>query len=153
MKILVIGGTGRLGRVLNVILQKEKYTIIPLGSNELDLTGKNVVDKIIRYTPDYIIHTAALSSVDECERHPNLAYNINTYGTERVANAALKLKVPLLYISTDYVFDGKNPPYSEDDEPNPVNVYGKSKLQGEDFVKRLSSSIIVRVSWLFGPEK
>lgn len=152
MKILVIGGTGRLGRVLNVILQKEKYTIIPLGSNELDLTGKNVVDKIIRYTPDYIIHTAALSSVDECERHPNLAYNINTYGTERVANAALKLKVPLLYISTDYVFDGKNPPYSEDDEPNPVNVYGKSKLQGEDFVKRLSSSIILRVSWLFGPE-
>ena len=153
MKIMIIGGSGRFGRVLTGVLRKDNYSTIPLGSKELDLRGEGVKDKIIGYSPDYIVHTAALSNVDECEKDPKLTYSINAYGTEEVTKAANRLNVPLLYISTDYVFDGGNPPYSEYDEPNPVNVYGESKLMGENFVKRLSSSIIVRVSWLFGPEK
>ncbi len=152
MKILIIGGSGRLGRVLGRILLEENYTTISLGSRELDLRDDNATNEVIGYSPDYIIHTAALTNVDECERNPKLAYSINSFGTEKVAKAADKLSVPLLYISTDYVFDGENPPYSENDEPNPVSVYGKSKLLGEDFVNRLSSSIVLRVSWLFGPE-
>jgi len=152
MKVLITGGTGRLGRVLNKILLKENYSTIPLGSKELDLTNDFVTDKITRYNPDYIIHTAALSSVDKCEKNPDLAFNINTLGTKRVVDAAVKINVPILYISTDYVFNGQCPPYFEDDEPAPVNIYGDSKFQGEKFVKKVSTAIILRVSWLFGPE-
>lgn len=152
MKVLITGGTGRLGKVLNRILLKKNYTTIPLDSKELDLANDSVLDKITQYNPDYIIHTAALSSVDKCEKNPDLAYSINTLGTKRVVDAAFKLNVPILYISTDYVFNGQKPPYFEDDEPAPVNIYGDSKLQGEKFVKKVSSSVILRVSWLFGPE-
>lgn len=152
MKVLITGGTGRLGRILNRILLKENYSTIPLDSKKLDLTVDDVSDKIAKYNPDYIIHTAALSSVDKCERNPDLAYRINALGTKRVIDAAVKLNVPILYISTDYVFNGQCPPYFEDDEPAPVNIYGESKLQGEKFVRKVSSSVILRVSWLFGPE-
>ena len=171
MKIMIIGGSGRFGRVLNRILQEEDYSTISLGSKELDLREEGASDEIIKHSPDFIIHAAALSNVDECERDSKLAYRVNVYGTERVVVAADRLDVPLLYISTDYVFNGENPPYAEDDEPDPLsvygyvikksgitkdmpdplNIYGKSKLDGENFVRRISSSIILRVSWLFGP--
>jgi len=151
MKIMIIGGSGRFGKVLNRILQEEGYSTISPGSKELDLREEGTSDEIIKHSPDFIIHAAALSNVDECERNSKLAYSVNAYGTERVVVAADRLDVPLLYISTDYVFNGKNPPYAEDDEPAPLSVYGKSKLCGENFVRRISSSIILRVSWLFGP--
>ncbi len=152
MRILIIGGTGRLGRVLTRTFATKGYATIPVGSKELDLLEESVEERIEKYHPDYIVHSAALSNVDECERNPTLAYRINAYGTKKIATTASRTNIPLLYISTDYVFDGTTPPYSEDSEPNPVSVYGASKLLGEEYVKSVSSSVILRVSWLFGPE-
>ncbi|MEA1912691.1 MAG: dTDP-4-dehydrorhamnose reductase [candidate division WOR-3 bacterium] len=151
-KVLIVGGTGRLGLVLSRVLKENGYEAISIGSNKLNLQDENVQTELMKYSPDYIVHAAALSSVDRCEREPDLAYSINGYGTEKVSLAAKRMNVLLLYISTDYVFDGENPPYSENDKANPLSVYGKSKLLGEQFAREICSSVILRVSWLFGPE-
>jgi dTDP-4-dehydrorhamnose reductase len=91
--------------------------------------------------------------VDDCELRPELAWKVNAEGTRNVARACQKRRVPILYLSTDYVFDGEKPePYVETDRPNPLNVYGQTKLVGEEGVTELAARFwIVRVSWLFGP--
>lgn len=153
MNVLVTGGTGRLGRVLTFILKENKYAVISADSSNFDLKEDNLKEKLNSINPDFIIHTAALSNVDRCEENPDLALKINSDGTEKIARYAGKYDVPVLYISTDYIFDGKNPPYSEEDTPNPLSVYGRTKLRGEEFIKPLPRSVVLRVSWLFGPEK
>ena len=103
--------------------------------------------------PDVVIHTAAFTAVDDCERNPDLAFRVNGEGTRNVGSACRPAHAAMVYISTDYVFDGqKQSPYAETDHPNPINVYGKSKLQGENYAAELvEHSWIVRTSWLFGP--
>ena len=103
--------------------------------------------------PDVVIHAAAFTNVNECETRRELAFRVNGEGTRNVALACRKNRVPVLYISTDYVFDGeKATPYLEKDTPHPINVYGQSKLQGEDHVRALLEAFwIVRTNWLFGP--
>ncbi len=120
---------------------------------EADITNFAQVRQFFRTVKaEAVIHAAAFTAVDECERQPDLAFRVNAEGTRNVALACREEQVPMLYISTDYVFDGEKPePYLEEDAPNPISVYGRSKLQGERNVQEtLAHYWIVRTSWLFG---
>jgi dTDP-4-dehydrorhamnose reductase len=131
-----------------------RHHVLPLTRNEMDITDPGSVDRAVdRAEPEIIIHCAALTAVDDCELQPELAFRVNAEGTRNVARACKSWNIPTLYLSTDYVFDGeKAEPYVETDSPTPLNVYGKSKLAGEEAVKELAPRFwIVRVSWLFGP--
>lgn len=131
-----------------------RHEVIPLPRAEADLTDRAAVMRAMdARRPEFVIHAAAFTAVDECERQPDLAFRVNAEGTRHVALACRQLGIPMLYISTDYVFDGeKSEPYIESDPPNPLNVYGKSKLEGERSVIELVERYwIVRTSWLFGP--
>jgi dTDP-4-dehydrorhamnose reductase len=135
-------------------LAAPRHEIVPLDLPEVDITDAGAVAKYVSSSqPDAVIHAAAFTSVDECERKPELASRVNAEGTRNVALACRDAGVPMLYISTDYVFDGeKAAPYVEDDATNPLGVYGRSKLEGEKFVRELLPRFwIARTSWLFGP--
>jgi dTDP-4-dehydrorhamnose reductase len=122
------------------------------GFIQCDITDKDKTEKsIVSAKPDAIIHAAAWTDVDGCEKEPGRTIEINEHGTKHVARAAAALNVPLMYLSTDFVFDGcKKTPYTENDTPHPINVYGRSKLEGEKRVAQSGRHIIVRTSWLFG---
>jgi dTDP-4-dehydrorhamnose reductase len=142
-----------LGRDLTAHL-RARHQVVPADLPEVDITDFDLVRRTFDSTKlDVVIHTAAFTSVDDCEHRPDLAFQVNAEGTRNVAVACLEASLPMLYVSTDYVFDGQKPtPYAEDDLPNPLNVYGRSKLQGERHVKELlQAAWIVRTSWLFGP--
>lgn len=142
-----------LGRDLALVLG-ERHSVIPVGRAQADITdAAGVLRALEAAAPDVVIHSAAFTAVDECERKPEIAFRVNGEGTGNVAAACKALRVSLMYVSTDYVFDGLKPdPYVENDPPNPINVYGKSKLEGERRVMELLDRFwIVRVSWLFGP--
>ncbi len=151
IKIAVTGANGQLGSDI-VRVFKEKHTVIPLTRKEIDITVEEEVNKLIEYTPDVIIHTAAYTDVDGCERNPNKAFKVNTIGTYNLIRASLQFNPIFVYISTDYVFDGnKKRKYSEVDIPNPINIYGLSKYNGEILVRNhLKKYYIIRVSYLFG---
>ncbi|MCK4463853.1 MAG: dTDP-4-dehydrorhamnose reductase, partial [Candidatus Omnitrophica bacterium] len=119
---------------------------------QCDITDRDrTVEAITNAKPDLIIHAAAWTDVDGCERDPAKARKINVNGTENVALSASDLGIPLVYISTDFVFDGdKKSPYTEKDRPKPICIYGKSKLEGEERVRSLNKYIILRTSWLYG---
>jgi len=124
-----------------------------LARQEADLTEPAAVAQAIRAArPEIIIHTAAETRVDYCESHPEQALRINALGTVNVRNAAAEINAELVYLSTDYVFDGdKSSPWLESDEPNPVNAYGISKLAGEWAVQAYALGRVVRTSGVFGP--
>ncbi|MCK4352578.1 dTDP-4-dehydrorhamnose reductase [candidate division WOR-3 bacterium] len=126
--------------------------IIPTDIQNLDITSSDSVQKFVDLKPDLIIHLAAYTDVDACELNPHKAKQINSLGTKNVALACQKLDIPILYISTDYIFDGTKPaPYVEWDTPNPINIYGKTKLEGELWVKKLLKKFwIIRTSGLYG---
>jgi dTDP-4-dehydrorhamnose reductase len=151
MVILVTGAKGLLGTDLCKVLQ-ENHQVIPLDIGELDVTLPDTEKEILNYSPDIVCHLAAYTDVDGCETNSDKAFRINGLGTKNVALGAKKAGVPLLYLSTDYLFDGnKKEPYHEGDQPNPLNVYGKSKLEGEKALAEvLQDYYIVRSSWLFG---
>jgi dTDP-4-dehydrorhamnose reductase len=131
------------------------YTVIATGRHDLDITDYAKVNGFITDArPDIIIHAAAFTAVDECETQRDLAFKVNALGTRNVAAAARYIGAKLVYISTDYVFDGaKEGHYREYDTPNPLNVYGQSKLLGEQFVKEQTSQFfIIRTAWLYGIE-
>ena len=130
-----------------------RHEVLPLGRSDADITdSRAVAQAIASRRPDVVIHAAAFTAVDDCEQKPELASQVNGEGTRNVALACGQIGARMLYVSTDYVFDGqKDSPYVETDRPNPINAYGKSKLQGENYVRVLQDSWIVRVSWLFGP--
>ncbi|MGE3978001.1 MAG: dTDP-4-dehydrorhamnose reductase, partial [Nitrospira sp.] len=117
-----------------------------------DLALPIVEEQIVEASPDLIIHAGAYTDVDGAEREPGLAMAVNAKGTEQIARAAVRLGARLIYISTDYVFDGKQrTPYREDDNPRPVNQYGFSKWRGEQAVLASGArALIIRTAWLYG---
>jgi dTDP-4-dehydrorhamnose reductase len=150
--ILVTGSNGQLGSELVKALS-DSYQIIPASSADFDITHFEATRNFIKEAqPDVIIHTAAFTDVDGCESEQDKAFNVNAVGTKNVAIVAEEIDAGLFYISTDYVFSGaKKDPYLETDEPNPINVYGKSKLLGENFVKEIVTKFfIIRTAWLYG---
>lgn len=153
MKVLVTGANGMLGQDLCPILEDFGYEVIETDCSNLDITDKKMcVEKIKSENPDYVFHCAAYTNVDKAEEEQDKAMLVNADGTENVAKVCAELDIPIIYISTDYVFDGeKSEPYTISDNPNPLNVYGKSKLKGEEAVKKYCEKYyIIRTSWLYG---
>lgn len=152
MRILIFGATGMLGKAL--LRRPMNDEVIGLGSADADLRNPDQINKVVTETkPDWIVLAAAYTDVDGCEINPTLATSINAYGAVNVANAAARNRSRLLFVSTDYVFDGtKTAPYENGDERNPINAYGRSKAEAEQkLVSILPECCIVRTSWLFGP--
>lgn len=151
-KILVTGSKGQLGVDLVNILSNEYY-VIGLDKEKLDITNLDYVINIVKtIKPHIIINSAAYTNVDECEKNIDLSYKINSLGARNLAIASLENNSRLVHISTDFVFYGqKNEPYIEFDTPNPLSIYGKSKLLGEEFIKQINPKhYILRTSWLYG---
>lgn len=152
-KILVTGAEGQLGTDLVKILKVTGYDVLGMGKSELDITNEKKVHHIVSsLKPDIIIHCAAYTQVDKAEAEPDYAYLINGIGTRNITLAAERIGAKLVYISTDYVFDGSATlPYHEFSPVSPINVYGSSKLAGEMMVRDFHSRFfIVRTSWVFG---
>jgi len=149
MRLFVTGASGQLGHELvRVFGNHEAYWATHARD---DITQRHIVATILDFKPDIIIHAAALTDVDACELHPQLAFQVNEQGTRYVAEAARSTGALLVYISTDYVFDGtKGEPYVETDATNPINVYGQSKLAGERAAQEAERWLIVRTSWVYG---
>src|SRR5437867_1247984 len=150
MRILLTGANGQLGYELQRALSGED--LILADQPDYELTDPKLGDKIASTRPNIVIHTAGYTDVDGCERDPDTAFEVNAKGTRRVAEGAAKANARLIYISTDYVFDGKKTePYTERDPVNPLNVYGRSKLAGEEeAVKGCRRTLVLRTSWLYG---
>lgn len=150
MRVVITGADGQLGRALQGVFHGADLLLLDLP--EHDVTERRIVETIAEFQPDLVVHAAAMTDVDGCERDPDLAFRINEEGTRNVADACRLCDAALLYVSTDYVFDGsKGEPYDESDEPNPVCVYGRSKLAGEFLVRDLlSRAYVVRTAWLYG---
>ncbi|WDV45737.1 dTDP-4-dehydrorhamnose reductase [Clostridiaceae bacterium M8S5] len=153
MKVLVTGYNGQLG--YDVIEELKKHNIQCCGSDkkEFDLTDRVACSSFIKdYKPNIIVHCAAYTNVDKAEKERELCHKINVIGTKNIANISQEIGAKLLYISTDYVFDGKGEkPFTVEDIPNPINYYGWTKYLGELEVKEhLDDYFILRVSWLFG---
>ncbi|MRR52014.1 MAG: NAD(P)-dependent oxidoreductase, partial [Rhodocyclaceae bacterium] len=137
MRILVTGARGMLGTDLCAELGK-RHDVTGFDLAEADLTAPASVAALAAQRPQAVIHCAAMADVDGCERDPDAAYAVNALGTRHVALACQRLDVPLLYVSTDFVFDGaQREPYVEWDRPNPLGHYGRSKLAGETCVREL----------------
>ena len=152
MKILITGSNGMLAYALKKTLGPQNKLILT-DIHNMDITKtKAVSDFFAKAKPKIVIHTAAYTDVDGAETNKLLAFKINRDGTRNVARAAKKLDIPIVYISTDYVFaGGKKNPYSETDRPNPLSVYGASKLAGEKEASKNPKHYIVRSAWLYGP--
>ncbi len=165
MRFLVTGITGMLGTSLSRRILAKGHELYGLSRGrkirppfegekrfEADITDSREIGKIIgSLRPDAVIHPAAISDVDYCERHAEEAHQVNGEGTRFLAEVSRQQNVPFCYISTDYVFEGERPqPYREEDPCRPVNVYGKSKLEGEMHSRKYPRHWIIRTSWLFG---
>ena len=151
MKVLITGSAGQLGTDLVASANHLGLDVIATSHADLDITDRNLVlQKIASAAPEAIIHAAAWTAVDACESDIKKAMAINSDGTANVANAARQFGARVIYISTDYVFDGtKATPYIESDIPNPQSVYGASKLAGERHLD-LNQDSVVRISWVCG---
>ncbi len=160
LRILVTGAAGMLGRDLCQILAEDGHTVIPTSARPqedtlglMDVTDvKSVRVALAEVQPDLVMHCAAWTDVDGCERDPEKAYRVNAMGTWAVAAAAEEIGAGVIAVSTDFVFDGaKTTPYTEFDPTNPISVYGASKLAGETLALRHCSRCwIARTSWLYG---
>ena len=153
-KVLVTGAKGQVGSEI-VKAVPAGFTVIGLGSNELDITNQQQVTAVIaQYKPDLIINAAAYTAVDKAESDSDNAYAVNQQAVAWLAQAAKQADIPLFHISTDYVFDGESTtPYKETDPVNPQSVYGMSKLAGEQVLAATHNKhIILRTSWVFGAE-
>ena len=156
-KILITGGSGLLGSNLSKLATSKFEVYATYNKNEvgmkdvhffqIDLTKKEQLVKIEQIRPDFIIHCAAITNVDYCEDHPNEAYNQNVLASVNIAEIAKKIRAYLIHISTDSVFDGTKGNYKEDDIPNPINVYGNTKLKAEQKTLSIHAySCIVRTN-------
>jgi dTDP-4-dehydrorhamnose reductase len=152
MRVTIFGATGMLGKAL--MRQWNADEVTGLGSAQADIRDSAQVASAVQQSkPDWVVLSAAYTDVDGCELNPTLASAVNTQGAVNVAQAAAKVGAKLLFVSTDYVFDGNNStPYEIGDTRNPINAYGRSKADAEEkILKILPDSCIVRTSWLFGP--
>ena len=155
MKIVVVGSGGRLGAAL-VREYREKFDVVGFNRTQLDLTSFDQIRaKLGGLEFDVLINTAALTNVDLCEKDPGNAFRINAEAPRALADICREKKAKLIHFSTDYVFDGeKNEPYSEEDRARPISVYGESKRAGEENVLTAGGQhLVVRVSWVFGPDR
>ncbi|MBC8235355.1 dTDP-4-dehydrorhamnose reductase [bacterium] len=151
MNIMLIGANGQLGSDLRKVLTTEE--LIPLTHADIEITDAAQVEAIIKHhQPEVVINTAAYHKTDECEENAEKAFQVNALGVRNLALSCREHNATLVHMSTDYVFDGKKgEPYTELDTPNPINVYGVSKLAGEHFVKYiLDKYFLIRTSGLFG---
>ena len=150
MRITITGADGQLGHELQAAFPND--VVMTLIWPAFDVLKPDAESQIIATEPDAVIHAAAYTNVDQAEKEPDLAMAVNAEGTARVARAAATAGARLVYISTDYVFDGrKRSPYDETDEPNPLSVYGRSKREGERHALALcKNTLVVRTSWLYG---
>ena len=151
MRVLITGSAGQLGTDLVASAKQSGLEVIATSHADLDITQRDLVSqKITDSSPDAIIHAAAWTAVDLCESDSKKAMSINGDGTANVVRAARQIGARVIYISTDYVFDGtKATPYIESDLPNPQSVYGASKLAGEQKLD-LNQDAVVRISWVCG---
>ncbi len=150
MRIMITGARGQVGRALQEALIG--HELILTNRPEVDVSHRQLVQAAVRHArPDLVIHSAAHTNVDDCARHPALAYQVNGLGTQNVALACHKAGAALVYISTNEVFSGTNPSgYDEWNLPDPINAYGRSKAAGEFYARSLlSRCTIVRTAWVF----
>ncbi|MED9904880.1 MAG: dTDP-4-dehydrorhamnose reductase [Lachnospiraceae bacterium] len=153
MKVLVTGVKGQLGYDVVNELQKRGMEAVGVDIEEMDITDAAGVHEVItKAAPDAVIHCAAYTAVDAAEDNIELCRRVNADGTANVARACKELDIKMIYISTDYVFDGQGErPWEPDDERHPLNVYGQTKYEGELAVqKALEKYFIVRIAWVFG---
>ena len=154
MRVLVTGRTGQLAGSLLEAGAGKGCDIVAVGRPALDLADRaSLDDAIARFQPDAVVNAAAYTAVDAAETEPERAYAINAAGAGHVAEACARREIPVIHISTDYVFDGAKPgPYGEDGPASPLGVYGLSKLRGEQRVAAANwRHVILRTSWLFSP--
>ncbi len=158
-KMLVIGGSSLLGYKL--LSHKDKFEVYASYNKNLinlqnvetlkiDITDEKNCEKILDIKPDIIINTAAITNVDYCEKFEKNAFDVNVAGTKNIAKIAEKLGSKLIHISTDAVFSGSKKFYVEEDKPNPISIYGKTKLESEKIISNVNNSLILRPSVLFG---
>ena len=153
MRIIVTGARGQVGWELNRRATLLGHDVLAWDVAELDITAAAVVDQALDASgADVAINAAAYTAVDKAEQEPERAFAVNRDGPAHLAAACTRLNIPLLHISTDYVFDGRKAgPYTEDDPVAPLGIYGQSKQEGDEAVRRLlSRHLILRVSWVFG---
>jgi dTDP-4-dehydrorhamnose reductase len=147
-KIVIFGANGMLGYALQQVFPQAHC----FGHCHVDISDENAVKKIVkRECPSVLINAAAYTDVDGCEDNRDLAFAVNGYGPAYIAAACSEAGAILVHYSTDYIFDGTKPEYNENDTPNPINVYGESKMLGEVLIrKKMEDYRIIRTSWLFG---
>ncbi|MGJ7910697.1 dTDP-4-dehydrorhamnose reductase [Neobacillus sp. LXY-1] len=153
MKVVVTGAAGQLGQDVVKELEKKGHQAVGIDRSELDITVEaDVLAYMNEVKPDAILHCAAYTNVDAAEENEEVAYQINALGTEYLAKAAKQTGAKLLYISTDYVFNGNaTEPYETDHPTDPIGAYGRTKLAGEQLLqKHLEQFFIVRTAWVFG---
>lgn len=153
MKVLVTGATGLLGGEVVDVLKSRNIECRGIGSKDLDITQEGKVHKYIKaYRPDAVIHCAAYTDADKAESEPEKCRAVNALGTAYIAEACREIDTKMIYISTDYVFgDDGDRPHEVNDPVHPLNVYGQTKWEGEEAVRRiLRKYFIVRISWVFG---
>lgn len=153
-KILVTGAGGQLGRTIEELFKdnEEGLDFVFVNKEDLDISNKGLLNEFIATSKfDYCINCAAYTNVEQAEKTPKVAYQINAESVKFLAEACKKTGTILIHISTDYVFDGeKGKPYLPTDSPNPINEYGKSKLLGEKYIQdTLKNYFIIRTSWLY----
>lgn len=152
MNILLLGKSGMMGGDLLVCLENSGFSITRIGHNELNFEFPlKIPSTIAKLGPDAVVNCAAYTAVDLAEKEPSKAFTINRDAPKALAIVCHDLKIPLVHISTDYVFNGKlERPYTEEDPPSPISTYGKSKWEGERAIRDiLENHIIVRTSWLY----
>jgi dTDP-4-dehydrorhamnose reductase len=153
MKVAVIGANGQLGNDVVAAFRSSGDEVFPLNHSDIELiTIDSVHNRLSEIRPEVVVNTAAMHHVENCEREPEKAFAVNGVGTRNLALASRDVGAALIHISTDYVFDGsKRSPYVESDAPNPLNVYGNTKLAGEYFVRStIEKHFVLRTSAIYG---
>lgn len=153
LKLWICGSNGQIGRALNDMLDPLEFEVFNSDKDEVDITS---IEEVMSFgevnRPDVIINCAGITHIDVCEDDPKLAYRVNAIGARNLAIIAAKINAKIVQLSSDDVFDGRSmDPYKEFDKTNPITVYGKSKLAGENYVKEFTSKhFIVRSTWVYG---
>lgn len=152
MKVLVTGASGQLGHDVVKVLGERGFAVLAPSHAEMDITDRASVDSYFdTFEPDAVMHCAAYTAVDRAEDEPELCRKVNVEGTRNLAENCARSDIPMMYVSTDYVFDGTGDGFWEVGDPtNPINVYGLSKRDGENEVLKLSKHYVIRISWVFG---